>query len=226
MTEREQAMARLQDLPNRLTSPDDLLHACLSPTANYVDYYRSDREPVTLSPELEEEVKILYQAVAAAPELSSFAKKRICLEACEKFLATVMSKQELDVFKNKNPLRDSYDPNFINLAEVLARVETSGIRDAGFGQGWNLAVAVKIVKAALGDIEISQKSCDQLWKHLARHFKDECGGSFGDGHHANDVMSRTANRTQVALCYVANYQKYRVEEPIDFTEFETVAFRD
>jgi hypothetical protein len=226
MTEREQAMARLQDLPNRLTNPEDLLHACLSPPANYVDYTRSDREPVTLLPELEEEVKILYQAVAVAPELSSFAKKRICLEACEKFLATVMSKQELDAFKKTNALRDNYDPNFLNLTDALARVENSGIRDTGFGQGWNLAVAAKIVKAALGDIEISEHSCDQLWKHLARHFKDECGGSFEDGHHANDVMSRAANRLQTSLCYVANSQKYRVEEPIDFTEFEANAFRD
>jgi hypothetical protein len=226
MTEREQAMARLQDLSNQLTSPDDLLHACLSPTASYLDYSRSDREPVTLSPELQEEVKILYQAVAAAPELSSFAKKRICYEACEKFLATVLIKQELDALKKANPLRDDYDPNFINLAEALARVENSGIPAAGFGQGWNLAVAAKIVKAALGGIEISEHSCDQLWKHLARHFKDECGGSFEEGRHANEAMSRTANRIQTSLCYVANAQKYQIKEPIDFTEFEAVAFRD
>jgi hypothetical protein len=226
MSERENVMKRLRDLPNQLTSPDDLLHACLSPTASHLDYFRSDRESVTLSPELEEEVKILYQAVAAAPELSSFAKKRICYEACEKFLATVMSKQELDALKKANPLRDNYNPNFINLAEALARVENSGIPDTGFGQGWNVKVAAKILKAALGDTELSEHSCDQLWKHLARHFKDECGGSFEDGHHANEVMSRTTNRIQVAICYVANTMKYKIEEPIDFTEFETVAFRD
>jgi hypothetical protein len=226
MTEREQAMTRLQDLSNRLTSPDDLLHACLSPTASHTDYFRSDREPATLSPELEEEVKILYQAVAAAPELSGFAKKRICLEACEKFLATVMRAKELDAFKKNNPLRDNYDPNFLNLADALARVENSGIPDAGFGKGWSLAIAVKILQAALGDIEISEHSCDQLWKHLAHHFKDERGGCFKDGHHANEAMSRAANRLQVAICYVANARKYRVEEPIDFNEFETVAFRD
>lgn len=226
MTEREQAMARLQDLPNRLTNPEHLLHACLSPTANYVDYFRSDREPVTLSPELEEEARILYKAVAAAPELSSFAKKRICFEACEKFLATVMGKQELDAFKKANPLRDNYDPDFIVIGEALFRVETSGIPDTGFGQGWNLAVAAKIVKAALGDVEISEYSCNQLWKRLARHFKDECGGSYEDGHRANDVMSRTANRIQTSLCYIANAQKYQIEEPIDFTELEAVAFRD
>jgi hypothetical protein len=226
MTEREHAMARLQDLPNRLTSPDDLLHACLSPTANYADYFHSDREPVTLSPELEEEVQILYQAVAAAPELSSFAKKRICYEACEKFLATVMTKEELAAFKKSNPLRDSYDPNFLNLTDALTRVEKAGIPDRGVGVGWNLSIATEVLQAALGDIETSEYSCDQLWKHLARHFKDECGGSWESGHHANDVMSRTANRIQTSICYVANARKYRVEEPIDFTEFEVVAFRD
>src|ERR1700741_1610989 len=115
MTEREQAMARLQDLPSRLTNPEDLLHACLSPTANPVDYFRRDREPVTLSAELEEEVKILYQAVAVASELSAFAKKRICFEACERFLATVMSPGEFDAFRKANPLIDDYDPNFIDL---------------------------------------------------------------------------------------------------------------
>jgi hypothetical protein len=226
MTEREQAMARLQDLSNRLTSPEDLLHACLSPTANYVDYFRNDRESVTLSPELEEEVKILYQAVAAAPELSGFAKKRICYEACEKFLATVMSKQELDAFKKSNPLRDNYDPNFVNLADALAQVEMAQIPDAGFGKGWSLVIAVKILQAALGDGEINEYSVDQLWKHLARHFKDERNGAREDGHHANEATSRAANRLQVAICYVANARKYRVEEPIDFNEFETVAFRD
>jgi hypothetical protein len=226
MTERENVMKRLQDLPNRLTSPEDLLHACLSPTASHTDYFRSDREPVTLSPELEEDVKILYQVVAAASELSSFAKKCICLEACEKFLATVISKQELDAFKKANPLRDNYNPNFIDLAEALACVEQSGIPDAGFGQGWNSAIAAKIVKAALGDREINEYSVDQLWKHLARHFKDECGGSYEEGRHANQVMCRAANRIQTALCYVANAQKYQIEEPIDFNDFEVVAFRD
>jgi hypothetical protein len=226
MTEREHAMARLQDLPNRLTSPEDLLHACLTPTANYADYFRSDREPVTLSPELNEEVQILYQAVAAAPELSSFAKKRICFEACEKFLVTVMSKQELDALKKANPLRDKYDPNFLNLADALTRVENSGIADAGRGSGWNLRLATELLQAALGDIEMSEHACDQLWKHLARHFKDECAGSYEEGHHANQVMSRAANRIQTSICYVANARKYRVEEPIDFTEFEAVAFRD
>src|ERR1700730_3218916 len=196
MTEREQAVERLQDLPNRLIDPDHLLHACLNPTASYADYFRRDREPTVLSEDLLDDVQTLYRAVAAAPELSSFAKKRICLEACETFLATTMSKQALDAFKKSNPLCDNYDPNFVNLADALPRVEKSGIRDAGFGQGWNLAVAAKIVKAALGDIEISEHACNQLWKHLARHFKDECGGSFEDGHHANEVMSRAANRLQ------------------------------
>jgi hypothetical protein len=226
MTEREQAMARLQDLPNRLTSPEDLLHACLTPTANYQDYFRNDREPTNLSPELADDVRVLYRAVAVASELSSFAKKRICFEACEKFLATVMSKQELDALKKANPLREKYDPNFINLAEALARVENSGIHDAGFGKGWSLVIAVKILQVAIGDREINEYSVDQLWKHLARHFKDGRNGAREDGHHANEVMSRAANRLQVAICYVANARKYRVEEPIDFNEFETVAFRD
>jgi hypothetical protein len=226
MTERENVMKRLQDLPSRLVDPDDLLHACLNPAASYADYFRRDRKPTVLSEDLLGDVQTLYRAVVVAPELSSFAKKRICLEACEKFLATVISKQELDAFKKANPLRDNYNPNFINLAETLARVEQSGIPDAGFGQGWNLAVAAKIVKAALGGIEISEQSCDQLWKHLARHFKDECGGSYEEGRHANQVMCRAANRIQTALCYVANAQKYQIEEPIDFNDFEVVAFRD
>jgi hypothetical protein len=226
MSERESVMKRLQDLPNQLMDADDLLHACLNPTASHLDYLRRDREPTVLSEDLLDDARTLYRAVAAAPELSSFAKRRICLEACEKFLATVMSAEDLDAFKKANPLRDNYNPDFIDLPAALARVENSGIRDAGFGQGWSLAVAAKIVKAALGDIEISEHSCDQLWKRLARHFKDECNGSYEDGHHANEAMSRTANRIQTSLCYVANAQKYRVEEPIDFTEFEAVAFRD
>lgn len=178
-----------------------------------------------IAPAFLEDAKAVYGMSSKTRELGRFAQKRICA-VVEEFLRTILTTEEVDAFKEKNPIDDGYDPHFINLDEALTRVESSGIRDAGFGQGWSLSVAVKIVKAALGDIEISEHSCDQLWKHLARHFKDECGGSFGDGHHANDVMSRTANRTQVALCYVSNYQKYRVEEPIDFTEFETVAFRD
>jgi hypothetical protein len=222
MTERDQAMARLQDLPNRLTSPEDLLHACLSPTTNYADYFRSDHEPVTLSPDLEEEVKILYQAVAAAPELSGFAKKRICYEACEKFLATVTSAEELDGFKKANPLRDNYDPSFLNLTELLVRVEKSGLLDAK----WSLETATRVVQIALGDREISEYSCDQLWKRLARHFKDECHGSFEDGHHANVVMSPAANRIQACLCKVVNTRRFQVIEPSDFTDFEKIAFRD
>jgi hypothetical protein len=222
MSERENVMKRLQDLSNQLTSPEDLLHACLSPTASHTDYFRSDREPVTLSPELEEEVKILYQAVAAAPELSGFAKKRICYEACEKFLATVMSAKELDAFKKNNPLRDNYDPNFLSLSSALARVEKSGLLDAK----WSLETATRVVQTALGDHEISEHSCDQLWKHLARHFKDECDGSLEDGHHAHIVMSLAANRIQACLCKVVITKRFQVEEPIDFTEFEAVAFRD
>jgi hypothetical protein len=226
MSERENVMKRLQDLPNRLIDADDLLHACLNPTASHLDYSRSDREPTVLSEDLLDDVQTLYRAVAAAPELSSFAKKSICFEACEKFLATTMSKQELDAFKKGNPLRDNYDAKFINLTEAMARVENSGIPDAGFGKGWSLAIAVKILQAALGDREINEYSVDQLWKHLARYFKDERGGSLEEGHHANEVMSRAANRLQVAICFVANARKYHVEEPIDFTEFEAVAFRD
>jgi hypothetical protein len=226
MTERENVMKRLQDLPSWLIDPDDLLHACLNPTASHLDYFRRDRELTVLSEDLLDDVQTLYRAVAAAPELSSFAKRSICLEACEKFLATVMSAKERDAFKKNNPLRDNYDPNFVNFADTLAQVEMAEIPDAGFGKGWSLAIAVKILQAALGDREINEYSVDQLWKHLARHFKDERGGSLEEGHHANEVMSRAANRLQVAICYVANARKYRVEEPIDFNEFETVAFRD
>jgi len=162
---------------------------------------------------------------AKTRELGQFAQKRICA-AVEEFLRTILTAEEVDAFKQKNPIDDGYDSSFLNLGDALARIEQSGIPDTGFGQGWNLAVAAKIVKAALGDIEISEHSCDQLWKYLARHFKDECGGSFEDGHHANEAMSRTANRIQTSLCFVANAQKYRIEEPIDFSDFEVVAFRD
>jgi|ERR1700730_6319183 hypothetical protein len=178
-----------------------------------------------IAPAFLDDAKAIYRMSAKTRELGQFAQKRICA-AVEKFLRTILTTEEVDVFKQKNPIDDGYDPNFINLDEALARVESSGIRDAGFGQGWNLQVAAKVLQTALGDMEISQKSCDQLWKHLARHWKDKCAGGPEDGHHANQVMSRAANRIQVAICYVANSHKYRIEEPIDFTEFEVVAFRD
>ena len=178
-----------------------------------------------IAPAFLEDAKAIYGMSAKTKELGQFAQKRIC-GAVKEYLRTILAAEEVDAFKKKNPIDDGYDPSFITLSEALARVENSGIRDAGFGQGWNLVVAAKIVKAALGDIEISEYSCDQLWKRLARHFKDECGGSYADGHHANEAMSRTANRIQTSLCYVANAQKYQITEPIDFTEFEAVAFRD
>jgi hypothetical protein len=178
-----------------------------------------------IAPAFLEDAKAIYGMAAKTIELGRFAQKRIC-SAVEEFLRTILAAKEVDAFKKSNPLRDNYDPNFINLSETLVRVENSGIPDAGFGQGWNVKVAAKILKAALGDTELSEHSCDQLWKHLARHFKDQCGGSWEEGHHANEVMSRTANRIQVAICYVANAMKYKIEEPIDFTEFEANAFRD
>jgi hypothetical protein len=225
MTEREKAMARMQELAageRCLAKPEDLLYACLTPTANYQDFSRSDREPAILSAELQEDVKILYQAVAAAPELSGFAKKRICYEACEKFFATVMSAEDLKAFKKANPLRDNYDPSFLDLTEVLVRVEKSGLLDAK----WSLETATRVVQTALGDHEISEYSCGQLWKRLARYFKDECHGSFEDGHHANVVMSPAANRIQACLCKVVNTRRFQVMEPSDFTDFEMIAFRD
>lgn len=226
MNHREQAMARFQELANRLVNPEHLLHACLTPTASYGDYLRSDREPVVLASELAEEAKLLYKAIAVAPELSSFAKQRICLEACGHFLAKAVGKEEWDTFKRAHPLRDNYDPDFVDLNEALARVEDSGIPDTVLGQGWNLQVAAKILQVALGDTAISERSCDQLWKHIARKFKDECSGSFEEGHHGGDVLSRTANRILVTICYVANSHRYKVEQPIDFSELEVAAFRD
>jgi hypothetical protein len=148
MTEREHAMARLQHLSNRLTSPEDLLHACLSPTANYADYFRSDREPVALAPELGEDARILYKAVAAAPELSVFAKKRICFEACAKFLTTLMSVEDLDAFKKANPLKDDYIPGIIGAEDEMRRVTDAQLFDAtemGLvpkNRSWSLACVV------------------------------------------------------------------------------------
>jgi hypothetical protein len=178
-----------------------------------------------IAPAFLEDAKAIYRMSAKTRELGQFAQKRICA-AVEEFLRTILTAEEIDAFKQKNPIDDGYDPSFLNLGDALARVENSGIPDAGFGQGWNVKVAAQILKAALGEIELSERACDQLWKHLARHFKDERGGSFEDGHHAKEVMSRAANRIQVAICYVANAMKYKIEEPIDFTEFEVVAFRD
>jgi hypothetical protein len=178
-----------------------------------------------IAPVFLEDAKAVYGMSAKTRELGQFAQKRICA-AIEEFLRTILTAEEVDAFKEKNPIDDGYDPDFINLAEALARVEAAQIPDAGFGQGWNVKVAAQILKAALGNIDLSERACDQLWKRIARHFKDECGGSYEEGCHANQVMSRTANRIQMALCYVANAMKYKIAEPIDFTEFEVNAFRD
>jgi hypothetical protein len=224
-TELELEITRMSDLAGGThcaTDDQKMLFAILQGT-NPREFHSLEFSGI--APAFLEDAKAIYGMSAKTRELGRFAQKRIC-SVVEEYLRTILDAEDVDAFKEKNPIDDGYEPDFINLADALARVEQSGIRDAGFGNGWNLAVAAKIVKAALGDIEISEHSCDQLWKHLARHFKDECGGSFEDGHHANEAISRTANRIQTSLCYVANAQKYQIKEPIDFTEFEAVAFRD
>jgi hypothetical protein len=177
-----------------------------------------------IAPAFLDDAKAVYGMSAKTSSLGRFAQKRIC-SAVEEYLRTILAAEEVDAFKEKNPINDGYDPNFINLDEALARIENSGIRNAGFGQGWNLQVAAKILQTALGDTAISEYSCDQLWKALAHRWKD-LGGSFEPGHHACDILSRSANRILVSICYVGNSQKYKVEEPISFAELEVVAFRD
>jgi len=220
MTEREKTMSRFQELAageRWLANTNDLLHACLNPNTSYADYFRSDREPTVLSEDLLDEVQTLYRAVAVAPELSSFAKKRICLEACEKFLATVMSTKELDAFKKNNPLREDYDPDFINLAEALERVEASGLFDENVSwlvpknRTWGSAYAAEVVDVALGGIKINERSAQQLWLAVCRNIKDVLKGE-----------TPATRSIQMCLCKVANEAKWQLTDPIDFTVLESV----
>jgi hypothetical protein len=224
-TELELEIARMRDLAGGAhcaTDDQKMLFAILQGT-NPRECHALEFSGI--APALLDDAKAVYGMSAKTRELGQFAQKRIC-SAAEEYLRTILAAEEVDTFKEKNPIDDGYEPDFINLADALAQVEMAQIPDAGFGKGWSLAIAVKILQVAIGDREINEYSVDQLWKHLARHFKDKCNGSLKEGHHANEVMSRAANRLQVAICYVANARKYRVEEPIDFNEFETVAFRD
>jgi len=70
------------------------------------------------------------------------------------------------------------------------------------------------VQAALGDVEINKQSCQQLWMHLARKWRDD----------PSRTLSPTAKQIQTCLCKITNVQGWRLSEPSDFSIMDQVEF--
>ena len=63
---------------------------------------------------------------------------------------------------------------------------------------WGSPYAESIVQAALGNIEISEQSCQQLWMHLARKWTDDAFRTLCDPV-SPDIWSRTCNGRFIGL---------------------------
>jgi hypothetical protein len=128
MNAREKELARICEAVGgeKWVSPDDrMLFVCLT-GADPRDARKRTYEPFDEA--VGGKIPVTYKDAAmalykiAASELGKFHSQRLCL-AIEVFLSTVMSKDELDVFKAKTPMKYPIK----QYADILEELEDEGV---------------------------------------------------------------------------------------------------
>lgn len=124
MTPREKEIARIKDAVNFIADDARMLFCILvgddSKEARRHKYERFDNVGNKIPAEYADTAKALYKI--AANEFDKFCSQRLCF-IIEQFLGTVMSADELKVFKKKTPMQFPIR----KFANILEEMEVEGL---------------------------------------------------------------------------------------------------
>ncbi len=117
-----------------------------------------------------ENVAMIYKFVASATELSASTRQELCWGILAPYLQKAWSKEAVNDFKKKYQLKDKANPDFIDVVELQARMERSGLVTEETPQ-WTDQFASKVLNEALGEMEISKENLQQLYYAICNHWK-------------------------------------------------------
>jgi hypothetical protein len=166
-----------------------------------------------------ENVSMIYKFIASATELSASTRQELSWGILAPYLQRVWSKEAVDDFKKKYPLRDKANPDFIDVVELQGRMERSGLVTKEMPQ-WTDQFATKVLNEALGEIEISKENVQQLYYAICNHWKYQLNGvdrtDLGDP----SVLPRSLQLVHICILKLTNSQNFKLEEPAEFGTIE------
>jgi hypothetical protein len=166
-----------------------------------------------------ENVSMIYKFVASATELSASTRQELCWVILAPYLQKAWSKEAVNDFKKKYPLKDKAIPGFVDVVELQARMERSGLVTKETPQ-WSDQFATKVLNAALGEIEISKENVQQLYYAICNHWKYQLNGvertEVGDP----SVLPRSLQLVHICILKLANSLDFKLEEPAEFGTIE------
>jgi hypothetical protein len=178
-----------------------------------------------------ENVSMIYKFIASATELSASTRQELCWGILEPYLRRVWSREGVDEFKTKYPLKDQYDSNFINISDVEQRVKKSGFLNEDPGPhlvakhcSWGVEYAIQVLKLALDGAEVSVENVQKLNLSICRYWADDLDGfnrtKLGD----DSVLSASLRLVRICMMKYLNAKNIRLAYPADFGIFHELLF--
>lgn len=177
-------------------------------------------------PRTPDNVTTLYKFIASATDLSASTRQELCWGILLPFLEKVWSEDEAEAFKEKHPLRDGHDPNFVNISAVENRVRKSGLLNEDPGPhlvskecSWGLEYAIQVLRVALDGAEVNMDAAQQLNMSICQHWVVAVDGfnrtNLGD----DSLLSRELRLVRICLMKFANTKQVRLAYPASFGAF-------
>jgi hypothetical protein len=171
-TDQVTELQRLHDISTGLhwvNDGEDLLFCCIN-NIDPKDLCLYDTESKKIPVDRLNDVLTLYTIAAAASveDLPILAKQRICYEACEPWLSTVMSNDELEKFMVEHRLNDGFTPGVTDIEAALDRVHTlyPTVTYEMLDGKQNESSNDKILQVALGDLKLNAANVQQVYLAL------------------------------------------------------------
>jgi hypothetical protein len=209
MTERETEMKRLYDIAwDTGATSEQLLEQKKSPDIKLLAVLNGIEKSA-------DGVSKMYRFVANAIELPAATRQELCWGILAPYLRTVLSKDAVDEFQKKYPLKDGYDPNFIDVNLVEQRIVQSGLL---VNVMLSTKFAFRVLKTALGDPEeLTEEDVQQLYYAICRHWKDDLDGlnrtTVGEN---NNPLPPGLQLVVSCVIVIANAKNLKIKEPADF----------
>jgi hypothetical protein len=112
---------------------------------------------------------------------------------------------------------DGFIRGFLNAEEMVRRVLAAGYTGVKSTQD------TEILRIALGDIPLDEKSAKQIWLTFGYYFKEVLGGGFKN---VEERMPPAVSWILCSLCGYVNSRKIAVPTPDIFSFADDTGFRD